>query len=121
MIFVLAVDGEANRTDKTTIFTVGIDANKGWVLTMGMTIVRFDEILEALGELLDVCLNRHQLKIYFISMNESGLPVTQIKLHQNYSSEVYLYPVIIKDFTSQSSPFSYYSIAAKVDMLETAI
>ena len=54
MILVLSVNGETNGTDKSPIFAVGIDADKGRILSMRMTVVGFDEIPKAFGELLYV-------------------------------------------------------------------
>lgn len=64
MVLVLSMDCQADRANETTVLTVGIYADEGWILAMGVAIVRFDEIFKALGELLDVCLNRHQLQIF---------------------------------------------------------
>ena len=60
VIFVVSVDGEADGTDESFVFTVRIDADKGRVLSMRVAVVRFDEVSEALRELLHVCFYRHK-------------------------------------------------------------
>jgi hypothetical protein len=48
MIFVATMNCQAQRANESTIFAVGIDAYKGWVLFMGMAVVWFDELMEKL-------------------------------------------------------------------------
>lgn len=72
VIFVMSMDSETDRAYEAAVFTVGINADKCRILAMRMAIVRFDEILKALGELLDVCLNRHQLQIFLYPSIESS-------------------------------------------------
>ena len=67
VVLVLAVDGEANGADESPVLAVGVDADEGGVLPMGVTVVGLDEIFEALGELLYVSLYRHHNKISIIS------------------------------------------------------
>lgn len=59
VVFVGTVDGEAMGTDKSPVFAVGIDADEGGVLAMGVAVVGFDEIPEALRELLHISFHRH--------------------------------------------------------------
>ena len=54
VVLVLSVDGEAMGADESSIFAVGIDADEGGVLAVRVAVVGFDEILEALVELLNV-------------------------------------------------------------------
>lgn len=61
VILMRAVDSQANRADESSILAVGVNANEGGVLTMGVAIVGLDELLEALGELLHFYLYRHDL------------------------------------------------------------
>ena len=44
MILVIAVNGETDRTDESSIFTVPIDADKGGILLMLMAGVGFDKL-----------------------------------------------------------------------------
>lgn len=69
MALVGAVDGEADRTDETTVTAIGIDADEGRVLAVWVAVVGLDELPEAFGEVLDVHLHRH--KMYNFIMNNS--------------------------------------------------
>lgn len=60
MVLVLSMDGHADGADKPSIFAIGVDADKGGVLPVKVTVVWLDEISEALGKLLYVSLNRHK-------------------------------------------------------------
>ena len=60
MIFMCAMDSKAAGADKSLIFAVGINTDEGWVLAVRMTVIGFDEVPKALGELLEVCLYGHQ-------------------------------------------------------------
>jgi len=46
------MNGETDRTNQASIFTVTVNANKGWILTMRMAIVRLDEFFKAFRKLL---------------------------------------------------------------------
>ena len=54
VVLVVAMDGKANGTDKAAVFAVGINANEGRVLAVGVAVVGFDEVSEALGKLLNI-------------------------------------------------------------------
>ena len=64
MILVISMDGQTDGTDETAIFAVSINADEGGVLSVSVAVVRLDEFLEALGELLDLYFNRHILNKY---------------------------------------------------------
>lgn len=64
-----AVDGEADRADESAILAVGVDADEGRVLAVGVAVVRLDELPEALGELLHLDLNRHDLYNFIDTVN----------------------------------------------------
>ncbi len=44
----LSVNGQADGADESFVFTIGIDADEGGVLPMGVAVVGFDKIFEAL-------------------------------------------------------------------------
>lgn len=54
VVLVVTVDGKTDGADETAVFAVRVDANEGGVLTVGVAVVRFDEVSEALGELLNI-------------------------------------------------------------------
>ena len=47
VVFVVAVDGQATRADEPSIFAVGVNANEGRILTVGVAVVRLNKIFEA--------------------------------------------------------------------------
>ena len=59
VVFVGPVDGEAMGADETPVLAVGIDADEGGVLAVGVAVVGFDEVTEALRELLHISFHRH--------------------------------------------------------------
>ena len=59
MVFVGPVDGETMGADEAPVFAVGIDTDEGGVLAVGVAVVGFDEVTEALRELLHISLHRH--------------------------------------------------------------
>ncbi len=48
VVFMLSVNGQADGADESFVFTIGIDADEGGVLPMGVAVVGFDKIFEAL-------------------------------------------------------------------------
>lgn len=119
VVFVVAVDRQADRANQSAVLAVGIDANKGGVLAVGMAIVRFDEILEALGKLLDVCFDRHQLQLLYPPIH------TSYQLHKSIytimqQSQVHLHSGFIELSTSQHRPLTHDPIASQVHMLKAA-
>lgn len=56
VVFVRSMDGETDGANQTSIFTVAVNTNKGRVLAMRMTVVRFNELFKAF---------RKQLKFSF--------------------------------------------------------
>jgi hypothetical protein len=54
MIFMVAVDGETDGADQSSVFAVGIDAHESGVLPVWVAVIGFDEVSEAFGEELHV-------------------------------------------------------------------
>ena len=54
---VRAVDGETDGADEPAVPAISINADEGWILAVGVAVVRLYEVAEALGELLHVHLH----------------------------------------------------------------
>jgi len=52
VVFMRPVYSEADGADEPSVLAVGVNADKGGVLAMGVAVVGLDEILEAFRELL---------------------------------------------------------------------
>jgi hypothetical protein len=59
MILVRAVDGQTDGTNKSSVLAVGVNTDKGGVLSMRVAVIRFNELLKAFRELLNLHLDRH--------------------------------------------------------------
>ena len=59
VVLVGPVDGEAVGADEPPVLAVGVDTDEGGVLPVGVAVVGFDEVPEALRELLHISLHRH--------------------------------------------------------------
>jgi hypothetical protein len=59
MIFMRAVDSQADRANESSVFAAGVNADKSWTLAMRVAVIGFDEIFETFRELLHLSLYRH--------------------------------------------------------------
>ena len=80
VVLVRAVDGEADGADESAVLAVGVDADEGGVLAVAVAVVRLDELLEALGELLHFHFDRHPTIYNFIYTSNKEDPTTQTNI-----------------------------------------
>lgn len=59
MIFMRAMDSQADRANESSILAAGVNANKSWTLAVRVAVIGFDEIFETFRELLHLSLYRH--------------------------------------------------------------
>ena len=65
VVLVTTVDSQADRTNESSVLAVGIDANKGGVLSMTVAVIGLDEVAKTLRKLLHVRLDRHINQLYY--------------------------------------------------------
>ena len=92
VVLVRAVDGEADGADEAAVLAVGVDADEGGVLAVAVAVVRLDELLEALGELLHFHFDRHPTIYNFIYASIKEDPTTQTNIGLALPIESSLFP-----------------------------
>ena len=92
VVLVRAVDGEADGADEAAVLAVGVDADEGGVLAVAVAVVRLDELLEALGELLHFHFDRHPTIYNFIYTSNKEDPTTLINMGLALPIEFNLFP-----------------------------
>jgi len=63
MIFMCSMNGETNRANQSSIFTIAINANKSGILSMWVAVVWFYEILKTFRKLLNFYLYTGHLQL----------------------------------------------------------